>query len=743
MTTTDKTHHFTKSLAAELRPDRLIASIAAGLLTGSLIVLVAISFATLAFSGKLDSYIGIAVGLGLAGAAVGALLFALTSSYPGSIHAVQDSPSAVIALMVGAIVTAMDGSPDRVRFVTSLAAIMLASILTGSAMIFLGTARLGRLVRFIPYPVIGGFLAGTGYLLVFGGLNVMTGLSLTPDTINAHLTPEMALRWVPGVLLAVTLLLLTRRIKHPLLIPIVMIAAVLIYIVAMLVTQTSTEQATALGLVVGPLTDGGVWQMPPVTELLAADWGVIASQTPQFVTIIFLSVIPLLLNSTGVELVTAHDMDLNQELRATGLANVAAGLVGGMPGFQALSITLLGHWMHTNSRLIGLVAASVAAGALLLGGQFLALVPNAILGGFLLFMGLSLLVEWGYDAARRLPRSEYLIIVMILIVIATRGYLDGVAFGIIAAVILFLIQYSRQSVVKHSFSNATYRSTVLRSAAEEAILHDHGASILILQLQGYIFFGTANSVFELLKSRIADASLPKLRYVLLDFRRVTDLDTSAVLSFTRMSQLASQQGFVLILSGLLPQATKQLAALDNAGGTRAPVHRFAELDRALEWAENELLAHGKPLELGIVPIERMLAATMGSELAAVITGYMKRIEVPKGEYLVRQGDTAADLYFIESGVLSAQIELNGGQTMRVRTAKCGTVVGEIGFYLKTTRTASIVADQPSVVYALPPEVLKQMADEAPVAAAAMHEYLASILAERLYENTVTLRAALS
>src|SRR5690606_21758589 len=123
----------------------------------------------------------------------------------------------------------------------------------------------------------------------------------------------------------------------------------------------------------------------------------------QFATLIFLSVLQLLLNSSGIELVVGRDMHLNQELRSAGLGNIAGGLLGGLPGYQSLSITLLGHWMRSNSRVIGLTAGAVTLAAIFLGGDFLSIFPNALVGGFLIFRGLGLLAEWVYDAARRLP----------------------------------------------------------------------------------------------------------------------------------------------------------------------------------------------------------------------------------------------------------------------------------------------------------------------------------------------------
>jgi SulP family sulfate permease len=731
-------------LRSNAQPRQWIPAIAAGLVTGSMVVIVAISFATLAYAGRLDQYVGSAIGLALAGSAICTIIIALTSTYPGIIANAQDSPAAIITLLVAAVVTQLGDSPDSTKFVTSVVAIMVATVLAGAFMFAIGTARLGRFVRYIPYPVIGGFLAGTGYLLFTGGFSVMTGVALSFDTLNAHFTPEMLLRWVPGLILAVIVLFFSRRFKHPLLLPGMVVGAIVVFFAGMLITGTSIERATELGLLIGPLPEGGMWQMPAPSELLAVDWNLIAAQAPQFATLIFLSILQMLLNSSGIELVAGCDMDLNQELRSAGMGNMAGGLLGGLPGYHSLSVTLLGHWMRANSRLIGITAGLVTVAAVFLGGNFLSVFPNALLGGFLVFLGLSLLTEWVYDAAKRLPLPEYLIVLLILIVIALRGYLEGVSFGVVAAVVLFLVQYSRQSVVKHALTNETYRSTVLRSAEEQEVLRAHGAETMILELQGYIFFGTANGIFEIIRSRAYNPKLPKLRHIVIDFRRVTAMDTSALLSYTRMKQIAENEDFVLVLTQSPPYMAKRLAFVSSIDRSKTIVHLLPSLDYGLEWCENDTLSRYLPRGTeSEYSVETLLARQMSEEHVEVILRYLKRVDVPKDSVLVRQGDATYDLFFIQSGGLSVQLQLADGNTLRVRTVKAGSVLGEIGFYQRTERTASIVADETSVVYAMSPDALDQLCKEAPEAGAAMHRYLATILAGRLSESTALLRDALA
>lgn len=717
--------------------------VTAGLLSGTLIVVVAISFATLIFGSSLPAYLGTAMGLALTGSALVTIIIALTSSYPGIIACAQDSPAAILAVVVSTLAVQLDGTPERATFVTVLVTIMLATILTGSTMLALGTARLGRLIRYIPYPVIGGFLAGTGYLLLTGGLSAMTGLSLSAATLAAHFEGTMPLRWLPGLALAIVLVVLTRRVSHPLLLAGALVVALGLFFLVLALTGTSIEQAEELGLLIGRLPDGGAWMMPPPAELLAVDWGVIAGQAPQIMTVIVISVLQMLLYSSGIEIVVGNDLDLNRELRSAGLANVVGGLAGGLPGFHVLSLTVIGHSMRANSRFIGLIAGGVALVALLAGSEFLAIFPTGILGGFLAFVGLSLLVEWIYDAARRLPAAEYAIVIVILVTVALDGMLSGVIVGVIAAGILFLVQYSRQSVVRQSLTTGTMRSTVLRGPEEEAILHEHGAGTLILRLQGYLFFGTANSVLEEVRARLADPAFPPLRTILLDFYRVTDLDTSAALSFRRMKQLAEGHSIPIALSSLQPRTRKVLAELLDEESDTPFIYEFADLDYALEWNERRLLdEHLSVLAQVNYAFEHQFARALGADVAASLARLATCRDIASGDYLVRQGDAGAELYYVESGLLSVQLEMSGGKTVRVRTAMPGSIIGEIGFYQRQQRTASIVAEEPSVVYTLTPEALEQMTREAPQAAAAIHHFLASLLAQRLSETTALLRDTL-
>jgi SulP family sulfate permease len=231
-------------------------------------------------------------------------------------------------------------------------------------------------------------------------------------------------------------------------------------------------------------------------DLSSIHWSGIVAQAGSIATIMMISMVSLLLNASGVELITRQDMDLNRELRVMGLSNVVSGLTGGIVSFVALSTTTLNHKISKGSAVTGLVTAMMFALPLVFGAAVLSYVPKMMLGTLLVLFGLSFLYEWVYQSWSRFSRLEYAVILLILIIIATLGYLQGVAVGIVAAVVLFVVNYSRVSVTKHILTGAELQSRVTRSPNQRKALIEQGEKTFVLQLQGFIFFGTANKAWN-------------------------------------------------------------------------------------------------------------------------------------------------------------------------------------------------------------------------------------------------------
>ncbi len=144
------------------------------------------------------------------------------------------------------------------------------------------------------------------------------------------------------------------------------------------------------------------------------------------------------------------------------------------------------------------------------------------------------------------PLWDYLLVWVILIISAAVGFLQGVAAGIFIAAILFVISYSRVDAINAILDGSMYHSKVDRPEPHRDLLHARGGEILILRLQGYIFFGTIQNVLEQVRHRIKDQAQGPLKYLILDFQRVKRLDSSAVFGITRLKQLAEANNILMV-----------------------------------------------------------------------------------------------------------------------------------------------------------------------------------------------------
>ena len=735
-----------KNFIEEFRLQKLVPSLSAGLIVGITDVSFEISLAALIFSGVLAPFVANGIGFLLFGAFTILFLGALTSSIPGTITIPQDTPAAILALIVAGVASNMSASATLdVTFTTAVTAIIITSLLAGLIFILFGQFKLSSFARFIPYPVVGGFLAGTGWLLAKGGLSVMIDMSLTLENLPRLFRTDNLLHLLPGVIFALALLLLLRRTSHSLVIPGMLALAIGLFYIVLALAGISTSQAAETGWLLGPFEQEALFQPLGLSAVAQVEWPAIFSQVDKIGAVIVLSLISTLLNVSALEVAAKEDIDMNRELQSAGLANVVAGLFGSTVGYQALSLTVLTHRLNAKTRLAGVFAALVCGGTLLFGASLLSYFPKPLLGGILLFMGLSFLVEWVIDARARLPRIDYLLVLMILVAIASIGFLEGIAIGVLAAVVMFVVSYSQINAVKHALTGETYRSKVERPFAHRQTLQKRGTEIFILRLQGFIFFGTAQKLLDRIKERLNDPACPRLSFVILDFRQVVLIDSSAVFSITRMKQLAEAQNIKMVWTNLTPAITR---LLEKGGLIDEEDERFIilpTLDHGLEWCENQILALQGVTDLtGVIEkIERQLKYAI-PELQDIkrLTKYLEKKEVKQGEYLMHQGDQPDEMYFIEAGLVSAQLELPDGNIMRLRSMRGGTTVGEMGMYLGNARTASVVADRLSIVYRLSKNALKEMEKKDPKVAALLHQWIASLLAERLADNNRTIEALL-
>jgi SulP family sulfate permease len=731
-------------LSEQRRSPGMLATLAAGVIIGAVEAVLAIAFAAFVFGGYLVSRLADGIGLYLVAAVLALAILAWRAGSRGVVGSVQDAAAAVLALAAAstaakvssiqqvADITGLQNYERPDVFLTVIAATLVVTVLCGVVFAALGTFRLGNLVRFVPYPVVGGFLAGTGWLLLKGGIYVASGVQPALRTFQS-LTREYALiRWGPALAFGGLLLVAVRVVKRPLVIPAVLGIGLVVFVLGMVVTGSSLGEAREGSWLLGPFESTRLWEPWTLRALGGADWSTVLAQWTEIASAVLVASIAILFNISGTEVVLHRDLDTNRELRDAGVLNVVSGALGGIPAYHALSLSALAERMSVNARTAGLVAALVPLATVVFGASVIELIPRMIVGGVLVFLGLAFIVEWVWDKRKTLPRVEYAVVVVILAGIIAKGFLPGVVLGLVMAIVLFAFNYGRIELIREVAFGDTYRSNVDRPPAERAALHAMGEQVQVLRVNGFVFFGSANGLLERIRKRVEAAPL---RFLVMDFQRVSGVDSSAVMSFVKVVHLAEANGFELVFTGVSERVRAQL---DHGGVVASEgVVRFEpDLDRGLQRCEDVLLEGAT--EGAADPVTATDAASEAlAGMPAGLRTYLERETLPAGTFLIRQDEPPDDVFVLESGVLGVQMVTPEGTRMRLRTVRPGVVVGEVALYMGVPRTADVVAETPCVVLRLSRASIEQMEATEPELAAALHRWLARTLAERL---TDTLRA---
>lgn len=731
------------------QPKVFVSSAAAGLVTGIIGVIRAISYASLIFSGALAASLPTGIGMTVSGTAITLAVVALTSTMPGLIATPLTAPTVILALMAVGMEKDMQGASSQELVATVLVMTIVSALVTGTLLLGLGLSKQGERIRVIPYPVIGGFMAGTGWLLTRGFIQITTDVSLTWTSLGRLITPDTLWCWLPGLGFAIALFTTTRLWQQFWVMPATLIACASLFYLMLWGTDISLEAARAAGWLLGPFPQGDqLWHPLSLGIFSQVHWLAIVHQSSGILTIMLISLLSLMLSNSSIELVIGQDLNLSHELKAIGLANVISGFGGGMLGNQALPSTLLVHDMGAKYRLTGLVAVIPSIAVLALGSSFLSYLPKAVLGSVILYLGLSLLWKWLYQAYFKLPLWDYLTVWVTLVVINGVGFLQGILTGFVITVILFMYRYSQVDVASQVFSGANTRSNVDRSPEENRILAQQGDQIYVLELQGFLFFGTANYLLSKVCDRIAQTAaalatnstefIHPPRYVLIDFRQVSGVDSSAVLTFDKILNLARQQNFSVVLTNLLPDLKLELQQgidLDSD-----PCHLFTDIDRGLEWCEQQILTERPEVTQEPISFTDQLAQLfLTAEQARRFVAYLTLQTFPAGHYIFRQGEAYTGLYFIESGQVSVLLTQANGRNKRLQTCTRGHLLGEMRFYNKIPLSTFVVTDVPSQLYFLSKETFEHMQQDAPDLVQALQTYIVTILCDGLLRREQQLK----
>ena len=687
-----------------------------------------LSYALLIFAGPLAPYLSFGVAATFVSSAILAIIIALGSSLPFAIAGLDSSTAAMTAILASSLVERMAATdPSAPILGPVLITLALSTVVTGIVLCGFGVTRMGRAIRYVPYPVVGGFLGATGFLILLGAIRVITGHRLQFATLDQFANPLTMSELAAACAMAIVLYLTWHRSRSSLGLPVILVAGVLLAHLAFRLAGISLAEAQASGWTFQPPPPVSFMSPWSVTEISHYPWYALPDVLGNLVAVIFVTATSTLFNTTGIEVALQCEADLERELNVTGIANMVTGAFGGYTGCISISRSVLNFNSGGTGRLSGLTVAAISALMLAVAPILLGYMPKFVLGGLLIYLAADQLHQWIVQSRRRLSRAEYLSLLAIIVIIVQWGFVAGILIGVVIGCATFALSASRVDSIKYGFDGSEFRSSLDRSVEDQAVLSAHGGKIQGLNLQSYLFFGSANRLYQHVKALLVRH--PECRFLVFDFKLVTGIDSSAAYSFAQIKRAAHDRGIRLVLVHL-PAATEK--ALRSSEFISQEISIVPELDHALEWCENEIIAGHRDHEGDEASLRDWFGQILGTEHDAHdLIQRCQRLEVDAGEIIVRAGEAADSMHFILEGRVGIMIPAEQGRTTRVRSLGRYTTIGEMGLVSRAPRSATIQAEVASVLYVLGTEQFEAIKRDNPALGQKLLTYFVSVMAERL------------
>jgi sulfate permease, SulP family len=703
----------------------------AGLVAAVVLIGNIVSFGALMFPGDLSSGIPIVIWAMLIGSCIGGGCIAAATSLPPLASGIDSPTGAVLVLLsatAGTDVLAAGGTPHS-AVQTIMLLFTAATVLSGALLYGLGKAKWGAYFRFVPYFVVGGFMAATGWFLIAGGVRMTSGHAFSFTGITARWTLLQGTRLGAAAGVIAVLLSIRQWVKWPFALPFSLVA---MWVTGVFVLRSLGFSDTAHGFYLPSLGTLTRWSPFDAVRGSQMTWSMAAALVPQLLAVTIVTLISLVTKVSSIEVGRQASGDLDCEFRAHGLASLVAAPFGGIAsGLQVGTSRLLEH-AGGATRMSGVFCA-LALGAVAISNFDLpGLIPIPIIAGLVFYLGYTFIVDALWRPFSQRAWFDLVLVTAMMIVCIQYGFLVGIVVGLICACVLFAISYARRGVVRRHVTRADFASYVERSAIAADYLRDNGAAIQLYWLSGYIFFGSSESVFERIRGDIRELGQGRVKYVVLDFGTVSGADASAVVSFSKLRNFCNQQDVTIIYCSL---SAANRAVLEGGGliGGKSKHKVFADLPYSLAWSEDEMLAKaGLELDGGDAGFAPWLQRELGNTAdVAEILAYFDRKVVDGSQVLYRQGEPANTIDLVAAGNLAVEITRTDGSSLRVRRITTYKVVGEMGFFRRSVRMAAVLSDGPATLFTLTRENFERMRLERPDLAASFDDFILCVLADRL------------
>jgi SulP family sulfate permease len=725
--------------------------VSGGLTAAVVLLAVEGSYGLIAFAklGPEQAQIGFVLGV------FSAALASFVSLLAGSRGPMLSGGSAALALLIPSLIAALVvdarfiGSDGRPLTALLLAYAALGVIIAGALQVLIAVLRLGGLVRYVPYPVHAGYMNGTAVLMILAMLPHLLGLAPGQGLADWPATQPLAL--VVGLVafaIAVKPPRFTRRIPAYLL---ALGCATLLHH-----GLTLTPAVQWLGPLFSPpeFTWPSVAVLEPIVVhigdgLLASKWIVLL----QFaVAVAFVSSLQTALAGSTIDELIHRRHPRGREMLAQGAANIAIGALGGVPAAGAVGKTKLSLDAGASGGASRVFYALGLVVALIVGLRYMRVVPMSAIAGVFCAVAVSLIDAWSRTATVvmwrqtmkwRVPRAlgvSYAVMMLVALIAVFVSLPVAIGVGMLVAVLMFIKSNSKPPVRQVAHADVR-RSRKVRAQAEADLLQTHGRRIALVELDGALFFGTAEAADHEIERlvRVSD-------FIVIDFERVSEVDASGARVLLQAADVVRRNGKTLLLAGLRARdgRTRMIRDMD-VHGRLLDAQFFADADRALEFAEDQLLARLEhaPAAPALTFEQTLVGGGLSDDERALLAGMLTERRLHKGEHIFNAGDPGDAMYVLLQGQigiwLPARDEEREGR--RLVSYAPGVVFGEMGLLAGSARSAGAVAESDALVLELTRADYDRLAADYPTLLGKVLLNISLLLASRVRALTDELDAA--
>jgi len=705
-----------------------------------------VAFGILVYTALGPEYAGQGAMAGLLGAAALGIVAPVCGRTGGLISAPCAPAAAILTALIAGLLSGEGGAslgPEAIMPLMALTVLLSASFQT-----LYGIIGGGRLIKFIPYQVVSGYLSGVGLLIAIGQLPKLLGLPKGTALFPGLISPDLW-KWQGLVVGIVTMAvmatapLVTRRIPAVIL---GLFGGIIAYF-ALAPFSAGLLELRGNPLIIGPLqTSGSLLDSlgGRARLLLQID---IESMSRILVPALTLSVllsIDTLKTCVGLDVLTRKRHNSNRELIGQGLGNLASFIVGGLPGAGTMGPTLVNITSGGRTPRSGVSEGIFTVLTLVLLSRLIAWVPIGALAGILLMIAWRMF-DRNMFRLLRYPagRLDFCVIAGVILVALTVDLIAASGVGIAMAILLFIRDQVLGSVIRRKRYLNQMSSKTRRQSDEREILNRDGEQAVFCELQGNLFFGTTDQLFSQL-----EPDLKSRRFLLLDMRHVQSIDYTAVHLFEQMHSRLAERGGQLLFSGmpsgLLEQRDferylAQMGLVREGSGVMITATR----DRALEWMEERLLeiagVSGSCQECLLQLKEFSLFREFSEDDLAGLVACVSEMSLLQGENVFCQGQLGDELYLVRRGSVQVMLPLEGGKRHHLATIGQGGFFGELAFLDRGVRSADVEAKVPTDLYLLSRSRFDELARSDATMGVQVFARLSLAIAERLRQTDAELR----